>query len=150
MKPYKDGSVGSQNDQTIQRKKLRRKKYLRIKLALLFSIVSLFGFGQYERNLDSIAKANINVVLNHYQDSLIFLSTNPYKRLKLTVSARVNDNLNFSNIEHFTIHDYFNLGVYDVRLRYYITHDIKIFQRVLITGLDESNYFFTTGIVKWF
>ena len=122
---------------------------MEIKLALLFSIVVSFGFGQRERNLDSIAKANVKAIV-YNRDHHGYFSTDPSRRFKLTISAGVNSNLNFSNIGHFKLHDYFNFGAYDIRARFYITHNIKIFQRVLVTGLYESNYFFTTGLIKKF
>jgi hypothetical protein len=120
---------------------------LKIKILLFIFCFSFVSFSQ--RNLDSIAKANVKAIC-YSQDSLTYFSTNPNLRLKLTVSARINDNINFSNPNELTIHDYLSLGVYDIRLRFYVTHHIKVFQRMLITGFDRTNYFFTTGVVLKF
>lgn len=123
---------------------------MKIRLVVLCLILSTFGlYSQRERNLDSIAKANVQFI-QQLKDSVYYLSTNPYKRFRFTISARVNDNINFSRIENLTIHDYLSLGVYDIRLRYYLTHHLKVFQRMLITGIDEENYFFTTGLILRF
>ena len=119
---------------------------MKIKLLLLFCLPFVL-FSQ--RNLDSIAKANVKAIC-HPQDPSGYFSTNPDCKFKVTFSANINSNISFSSLGDLTIQDYLSLGAYDIRFRYYITPDLKIFQRMFITGIDRTNYFFTTGVVLKF
>jgi len=120
---------------------------LKIKILLFIFCFSFVSFSQ--RNLDSIAKANVRAIC-YSQGSQGYFSTNPNLKFKVTFSANINSNISFSSLGDLTLQDYLSLGAYDVRFRYYITPDFKIFQRVFITGVDRTNYFFTTGVVLKF
>jgi len=117
-----------------------------LKIKLLFCVL-YFPFVFFsQRNLDSIAKANVKAIycLQNYQR---YISTDPNLKFKVTFSANINSNISFSTLGKLTLQEYLSLGAYDVRFRYYITPNLKVFQRMLITGVDQTNYFSTTGII---
>jgi len=94
-------------------------------------------------NLDSIAKSNIAKIVAPKTPTGI-LAYNPFWRLKVTASVQLNSNV-FQN--GLTAEDYLNISSYDIRARFYVIPDLKVFQRVFITG---KNTFNTTGIMLKF
>jgi hypothetical protein len=118
-------------------------------------LVSLHSLSQpvrtYEerRNLDSIAKANVNQIFSSSQRDGIF-TYQPIERFKVTASAQLNTNVFSNGLSNLTTNDILSFGAYDIRARFYITPTFKIFQRVFITGTGKTNYFFTTGFIKRF
>lgn len=102
-------------------------------------------------NFDSIAKININrILLPKSSDGVVVIK--PYERFKVTLSTKLNSNviINANGLSELTITDYFNFGAYDIRARFYITPNLKIFQRVFITGIYKNNYIFSTGLILKF
>lgn len=91
-------------------------------------------------NLDSIAKANIANIVYKQPASKIF-TTNPMNRFKFTARVQLNSSA-FAN--GLTTEDLLSFGAYDLRARYYITPDLKVFQRMFIVG---TKTFYTTGVV---
>lgn len=91
-------------------------------------------------NLDSIAKANIANIVYKQPASKIF-TTNPMNRFKFTARVQLNSSA-FAN--GLTTEDLLSFGAYDLRARYYITPDFKVFQRMFIVG---NKTFHTTGVV---
>jgi len=117
-------------------------------LLILLLVLPWMGFGQPLRrveqyNLDSVAKSNVaKIVYPQTHDGM--LSYNPFWRFKITASVQLNSNI-FS--EELTTEDWLSFGAYDIRARFYITPNFKIFQKTFITG---NNIFYTTGIVTKF
>lgn len=91
-------------------------------------------------NLDSIAKANIANIVYKQPASKIF-TTNPMNRFKFTARIQLNSSA-FAN--GLTTEDLLSFGAYDIRARFYITPDLKVFQRMFIVG---TKTFYTTGVV---
>lgn len=91
-------------------------------------------------NLDSVAKANVANIVYKQPASKIF-TTNPMNRFKFTARVQLNSSA-FAN--GLTTEDLLSFGAYDLRARYYITPDFKVFQRMFIVG---NKTFHTTGVV---
>jgi hypothetical protein len=102
-------------------------------------------------NFDSIAKININkILIPKTSDGIVVIK--PYDRFKVTLSTKLNSSviINANGLSELTITDYFNFGAYDIRARFYITPNFKVFQRVFITGINKNNYLFSTGVMLKF
>lgn len=120
------------------------KKYLIIGFLGIYSSIFSQPLRQIERyNLDSIARSNIGKIVYSQKPSKI-LSYNPFDRFKLTASVQLNSSI-FSN--GLTTEDLLSFGAYDIRARYYVTPNLKVFQRAFTTG---NNTFHTTGLVYKF
>ena len=94
----------------------------------------------YNYNLDSIAKANVANIVYKQPASKKF-TTNPMNRFKFTARVQLNSSA-FAN--GLTTEDLLSFGAYDLRVRFYITPDLKVFQRMFIVG---TKTFYTTGVV---
>lgn len=98
-------------------------------------------------NLDSVAKANVAIAkanvanIVYKQPASKIFTTNPMNRFKFTARVQLNSSA-FAN--GLTTEDLLSFGAYDLRARYYITPDFKVFQRMFIVG---NKTFHTTGVV---
>jgi len=114
-------------------------------LLILLLVFPWIGFGQpFKRieqyNLDSVARANFaNITYLQTHDGILLY--NPFPRFKITVSIQLNSDIFLNGL---TTEDWLSFGAYDIRARFYITPNFKVFQKVFITG---KNIFNTTGVV---
>lgn len=121
-------------------------------LTLLTLVIFSYCFGQPLRNkyqninYDSIAKSNIGRYINQSENEGIY-KVQPSERFKLTISTKVSNNPFQNGISNMTFNDILFAGSYDIRARFYVTQNLKVFQRVFITGLNNQNIFYTTGII---
>lgn len=100
-------------------------------------------------NYDSIAKSNLSrYTIQNENDGICKIQ--PSERFKVTISTRINNNPIQNGIYNITFNDILFAGSYDIRARFYITPDLKVFQRVFITGLGNQNIFYTTGFIVKF
>ena len=118
---------------------------MRKQLLILLLVLPWMGFSQPLRrveqyNLDSVARANFaKIACPQTHDGI--LSYNPFWRFKITASVQLNSNIFLNGL---TTEDWLSFGAYDIRARFYITPNFKVFQKVFITG---KNTFNTTGVV---
>ena len=97
-------------------------------------------------NYDSIAKSNVGkIVIQNEKDGICKIT--PTEKFKITISAKLTNSPIQNGIYNINFNDIIFSGSYDIRARFYITPDLKIFQRVFITGVSNSNIFYTTGFI---
>ena len=70
-----------------------------------------------------------------------------YDKFQISVSSKLRRIPTIDTFSDLTIDDIIFAGSYDIRARFYISPNVKVFQRVFITGLSESQIFHTTGVL---
>jgi hypothetical protein len=73
-----------------------------------------------------------------------------YDKFQISVSSKLRRIPTIDTFSDLTIDDIIFAGSYDIRARFYISPNVKVFQRVFITGLSESQIFHTTGVIVKF
>ena len=132
-----------------------------MKLAIFFIILNFAAYSQrlykspYEKKTDSLSIANFkidNIVApnNHVYTFM------PYDWVKFTIKARVNNNVTskinltngfgglFRNMEY---DDFISLGSYDVRMRVYLSKNVRFLQTMIINGIQNHTYTYTSGFI---
>ena len=109
----------------------------------------------YERKVDSIVFTRSLTPMQYKKQRDMMLTWMPLHKIKVTVKTRVNkdiiskivvsDGLNdmFDNLD---TEDFLSLGAYDVRVKLYVSRDIRLIGRVLIAGIQTQKYFYSFGI----
>lgn len=96
-------------------------------------------------NYDSIARSNVNnIVFKPENDYVCRLE---HSKFQLSVSTKIKRTPLQDKFSDLTIDDVIFVGSYDIRARFYITPNIKVFQRAFITGLSGGQIFHTTGVM---
>jgi len=96
-------------------------------------------------NYDSISKSNFNkFTLKPKNDYVCRLE---YNKFQLSVSSKLRRIPTMDTFSDLTIDDIIFAGSYDIRARFYISPNVKVFQRLFITGLSDSQIFHTTGVI---
>jgi hypothetical protein len=94
---------------------------------------------------EGIAKNNFSkITLKPKNDYVCRLE---YNKFQLSVSSKLRRIPTMDTFSDLTIDDIIFAGSYDIRGRFYISPNVKVFQRVFITGLSESQIFHTTGVI---
>lgn len=108
----------------------------------------------YEKGIDSIIMSRSQAPMQ-YKKQRGMITWMPLYKIKVTIKTRVNkdiiskivvfDGLNnmFDNLD---TEDFLSLGVYDVRVKLYISRDIRLIGRVLIADIQTQKYFYSFGI----
>jgi len=99
-------------------------------------------------NYDSIAKSNFEKIV--YKQKSDFVYRLKYNKFQLSISTKLKSMNLVETFSNLTINDLIFAGSYDIRLRFYVSSNIKIFQRVFITGVSNSQIFYTTGLIMKF
>lgn len=94
---------------------------------------------------EGIAKNNFNkFTLNPKNDYVYRLE---YNKFQISVSSKLRRIPSMDTFSDLTIDDIIFAGSYDIRARFYISPNVKVFQRLFITGLSDSQIFHTTGVI---
>lgn len=112
----------------------------------------------YEAYIDSVALSKLDLRYkgntNKTHQTLLFND-----RIKVTMSTRLNRNIMtkidsnsslkgvFSDLDS---EDYWSLGAYDVRCKYYLTKRVRLLGRMVITGINTNTYFYSGGFILKF
>ena len=96
-------------------------------------------------NYDSIAKSNFEKIV--FKQKSDFVYRLKYNKFQLSISTKLKSINLVETFSNLTINDLIFAGSYDIRLRFYVSSNIKIFQRVFITGVSNSQVFYTTGLI---
>ena len=72
-------------------------------------------------------------------------------RLNRSIIQKIDANNGLTNaFDELDTDDYWGLAAYDIRCKLYITKRLRILNRVLITGIDFNQYFYSSGIILKF
>jgi len=94
---------------------------------------------------EGIAKNNFSkITLKPKNDYVCRLE---YNKFQLSVSSKLRRIPTMDTFSDLTIDDIIFAGSYDIRARFYISPNVKVFQRLFITGLSDSQIFHTTGVI---
>lgn len=96
-------------------------------------------------NYDSIAKSNFEKITNKQKSD--FVHRIQYNKFQLSISTKLKRIPFVDTFSDLTINDIIFAGSYDIRLRFYVSPNVKVFQRLFITGLSNSQIFHTTGLI---
>jgi len=96
-------------------------------------------------NYDSIAKSNFSKIT--FKPKRDYVYRLRYDKFQISVSSKLRRIPVTDTFSDLTIDDIIFAGSYDIRARFYISPNVKVFQRVFITGLSESQIFHTTGVL---
>ena len=96
-------------------------------------------------NYDSIAKSNFSKIT--FKPKRDYVYRLRYDKFQISVSSKLRRISVTDTFSDLTIDDIIFAGSYDIRARFYISSNVKVFQRLFITGLSESQIFHTTGVI---
>jgi hypothetical protein len=96
-------------------------------------------------NYDSIAKSNFSKIT--FKPKRDYVYRLRYDKFQISVSSKLRRIPVTDTFSDLTIDDIIFAGSYDIRARFYISPNVKVFQRLFITGLSESQIFHTTGVI---
>lgn len=119
-------------------------------ILIIFLLLSSFGFSQplinqYSKiDYQSIAKSNVSKITFKPKSDYVFRLE--YDNFQLSISSKLKRVPFQDKFSDLTVDDIIFAGSYDIRARFYISPNVKVFQRAFITGLSNSHIFHTTGI----
>jgi len=96
-------------------------------------------------NYDSISKSNFSKFTLKPKNDYVYRLE--YNKFQLSVSSKLRRIPTMDTFSDLTIDDIIFAGSYDIRARFYISPNVKVFQRLFITGLSDSQIFHTTGVI---
>jgi hypothetical protein len=113
-------------------------------------------YSPYQKKMDSISMTKLNLNLKQINTKKNVYTYKPYKWVKLTFKTRLNNNvinkirldngvLNMFN--YLDMEDYLSLGVYDVRMKLYLSKTVSFIQTIVINGVQNKTYGYTTGLI---
>ena len=118
-------------------------------ITLLF--FTFFGYSQplirQYSNIDyqSIAKSNFKKIT--FKPKNDYVCRLDYGQFQLSVSTKLKRVPFQDKFSDLTVDDILFAGSYDIRARFYISPNVKVFQRAFITGLSNGQVFHTTGVI---
>lgn len=118
-------------------------------ITLLF--FTFFGYSQplmrQYSNMDyqSIAESNFKKIT--FKPKNDYVCRLDYGQFQLSVSTKLKRVPFQDKFSDLTVDDILFAGSYDIRARFYISPNVKVFQRAFITGLSNGQVFHTTGII---
>ena len=132
-----------------------------MKLTLLFIVLSLSLNAQrlyvspYQKKMDSLAMANINLNVIQLNTKSNIYTFQPDYWVKFTLKSRFNNNVTskirldkLSNLfNELEFDDYLSLGTYDVRMKIYLSKNVRFVQTVIVTGVQQQTYTYTSGLI---
>lgn len=98
-------------------------------------------------NMDyqSIAESNFKKIT--FKPKNDYVCRLDYGQFQLSVSTKLKRVPFQDKFSDLTVDDILFAGSYDIRARFYISPNVKVFQRAFITGLSNGQVFHTTGII---
>lgn len=132
-----------------------------MKLTLLFIFLSLSLNAQrlyespYQKRMDSLSMANLNLNVIKLNTKSYVYTYRPYYWVKFTLKSRFNNNVtskirldNLSNMfNELEFDDYLSLGTYDVRMKIYLSKNVRFVQTMIVTGIQQQTYTYTSGFI---
>ena len=132
-----------------------------MKLTLLFIFLSLSLNAQrlyespYQKKMDSLSMANLDLNVIKLNTKSNVYTYSPYYWVKFTLKSRFNNNVtskikldNLSNMfNELEFDDYLSLGTYDVRMKIYLSKNVRFVQTMIVTGIQQQTYTYTTGFI---
>lgn len=121
------------------------------RILIIFLLLSSFGFSQplmrQYSNIDyqSIARTNVSKIT--FKPKSDYVCRLEYDKFQLSISSKIKRVPFQDRFSDLTVDDIIFAGSYDIRGRFYISPNVKVFQRAFITGLSNSQIFHTTGVV---
>ena len=121
------------------------------RILIIFLLLSSIGFSQplmrQYSNIDyqSIAESNFKKIT--FKPKSDYVCRLEYDKFQLSISSKIKRVPFQDRFSDLTVDDIIFAGSYDIRARFYISPNVKVFQRAFITGLSNSQIFHTTGII---
>jgi hypothetical protein len=119
-------------------------------ILIIFLLLSSIGFSQplinqYSKiDYQSIAESNFKKITFKPKSDYVYRLE--YYNFQLSISSKLKKVPFQDKFSDLTVNDIIFAGSYDIRARFYISPNVKVFQRAFITGLSNSQIFHTTGI----
>lgn len=120
-------------------------------ILIIFLLLSSIGFSQPLMNqyskidYQSIARTNVSKMA--FKPKSDYVCRLEYDKFQLSISSKLKRVPFHDKFYDLTVDDIIFAGSYDIRARFYISPNVKVFQRAFITGLSNSKIFHTTGII---
>ena len=121
------------------------------RILIIFLLLSSIGFSQplmrQYSNIDyqSIAESNFKKIT--FKPKSDYVCRLEYDKFQLSISSKIKRVPFQDRFSDLTVDDIIFAGSYDIRARFYVSSNMKVFQRAFITGLSNSQIFHTTGII---
>lgn len=121
------------------------------RILIIFLLLSSIGFSQPLINqystidYQSIAKTNFSKIT--FKPKSDYVCRLEYDKFQLSISSKIKRVPFQDRFSDLTVDDIIFAGSYDIRARFYISPNMKVFQRAFITGLSNSQIFHTTGVI---
>jgi hypothetical protein len=121
------------------------------RILIIFLLLSSIGFSQPLINqystidYQSIARTNVGKIT--FKPKSDYVCRLEYDKFQLSISSKIKRVPFQDSFSDLTVDDIIFAGSYDIRARFYISPNVKVFQRAFITGLSTSQIFHTTGII---
>ena len=121
------------------------------RILIIFLLLSSIGFSQPLMNqystidYQSIARTNVGKIT--FKPKSDYVCRLEYDKFQLSISSKIKRVPFQDSFSDLTVDDIIFAGSYDIRARFYISPNVKVFQRAFITGLSNSQIFHTTGII---
>ncbi len=121
------------------------------RILIIFLLLSSIGFSQPLMNqystidYQSIAKTNFSKI--QFKPKSDYVCRLEYDKFQLSISSKIKRVPFQDRFSDLTVDDIIFAGSYDIRARFYISPNVKVFQRAFITGLSNSQFFHTTGVL---
>jgi hypothetical protein len=120
-------------------------------ILIIFLLLSSIGFSQPLINqyptidYQSIARTNFSKITFKPKSDYVYRLE--YGQFQLSVSTKLKRVPFQDKFSDLTVDDILFAGSYDIRARFYISPNVKVFQRAFITGLSNGQVFHTTGVI---
>lgn len=120
------------------------------RILIIFLLLSSIGFSQPLMNqystidYQSIARTNVGKIT--FKPKSDYVCRLEHDKFQLSISSKIKRVPFQDSFSDLTVDDIIFAGSYDIRARFYISPNVKVFQRAFITGLSNSQIFHTTGI----
>ena len=131
-------------------------------ILLLFLLIGGVIYGQplrnpYQHHLDSLAMSNLSsrlaIMINPPDKMATF---QPSKYVKFTFKTYVQTDLLVNLIDgdmtmnDVDIEDIAAIGKYDIRMKIYLSRDVRFVSRMVATGISTQNYSYSCGFILKF
>lgn len=133
-----------------------------MKLIILFIFMTFYVNGQklyespYQKKMDSLAMVNFKFNVIKLNTKSNIYTYRPFYWLKFTLKSRFNNNVTskirlddgFSNMfNELEFDDYLSIGSYDVRMKIYLSKKVRFVQTMIVTGIQQQTYTYTSGLI---
>lgn len=127
-------------------------------ILIFFLLVQIQIFGQTikrDYHMDSIARSNINsCLIGSSSDDVKTIMVS--KVVKFTFKTYVQTNLFVDLIDgdmemdDVDIDDVIGIGKYDIRMKVYLSHHVRVISRLVVTGVNNQNNSYSCGFILKF